>query len=342
MSVKLRERSLANGRKRYYLDIHHEGQRYYEWLFTVEKKDNKTEKRQLAQNIRSQREIEINSKGTNYRPNSKKKIPLQTYLNNYIATYQKRDFRTIESTIKKFVAFIDNPKQKLSTLTDKQLKGYQHHLKNEAGLKGETPYSYWCRLKKVLKQAANEGYLSKDVFNLPWKNKKGNESLTKQILTEDEIAILKETYCGNDEVKRAFLFACYTGLGLAEIRTLTWSNVKNGRLKVYRAKTETEINLKLSASALELAGEPSKGNIFNIDITDSAIVKNLKGWLKKAKIDKHITFYCGRHTFAVRLLNKGANLKTVADAMGHKTTAQTVKYLAYTDKQKDNLTSLLD
>ncbi len=87
---------------------------------------------------------------------------------------------------------------------------------HDAGLKGETPYSYWRRFKKVLIHAEKEGYIGESIYkNVRWdaKNKKAEATLTKQVLTEDEITILKETRCGNAEVKRAFLFACFTGLG---------------------------------------------------------------------------------------------------------------------------------
>lgn len=71
-------------------------------------------------------------------------------------------------------------------------------------------------------------------------------------------------------------------------------------------------------------------------ISDNAINKCLKNWMKRAKIDKHITFYCARHTMATQLLSYGANLKTVADALGHSDTRNTIKYLNYIDSLKDD------
>jgi integrase/recombinase XerD len=68
----------------------------------------------------------------------------------------------------------------------------------------------------------------------------------------------------------------------------------------------------------------------------------LKNWIKKAEIEKNISFYCGRHTYAVNLLKNGANLKTVSDAMGHSNTRHTVKYLNYVDSLKDTATSNLN
>ena len=58
--------------------------------------------------------------------------------------------------------------------------------------------------------------------------------------------------------------------------------------------------------------------------TDTVINKNLNVWVKRAGIDKKITFYCGRHTFGTLLLSEeGVNIETVADAMGHKNIRET-------------------
>ncbi len=356
MSVKLRERPLAKGRKRYYLDIYHNGQRSYEWLHTVEKGDDKIQKRELAQSIRAAKALELESEGTNFIPKHKKKVTVSKYIETYLNNYKLKDIRSIRNALNKFQKFLTEEKQKpniaMSGLNQLCIEGFKQYLLYGAGLNGETPYSYWKRFKKVLIHAEREGYLKESVYKgIKWesKNKKAEKNLVKQILTEEEIQLLKETYCGNDEVKRAFLFACYTGLGYAEFKKLYWRNVVNGRLVINRSKVDSsEINIQLSQSAIELMGEPKDKNELVFDLkrngkflSEVAIKKNLTGMMKRAKIDKNITFYCGRHTFAVRLLSNGANLKTVADALGHSSTAHTVKYLNYVNSIKDDATSNL-
>ena len=356
MSVKLRERNLAKGRKRYFLDIHHNSTRSYEFLFIVEKNDNKTEKKKLAETIRAARALELESEGTEYIPNHKKKITITYYIDNYLDNYRMKDYRSIKNALNKFLQFLKEEKSKpnllLSNLNQFYIEDFKHYLLNDAGLNGETPYSYWKRFKKVLKHAKKQGFIKSVVYeDVKWesKNKKAESTLTKQVLTEEEIVTLKNTYCGNVEVKRAFLFACYTGLGYAEFKLLKWSNILNDRLVIDRAKTNKEINIKLSPSALELLGKPQNGDqlIFDLKnngkfLSEVAIKKNLTNMMKRAEIDKNITFYCGRHTYAVRLLTNGANLKTVADALAHSSTNHTVKYLNYVNSIKDAATSNLD
>ena len=48
-----------------------------------------------------------------------------------------------------------------------------------------------------------------------------------------------------------------------------------------------------------------------------------------------ITFHCARHSFAVNILNNGANIKTVASLLGHSGLKHTEKYTRAVDKLKE-------
>jgi len=349
--VTLRERKLAKGRKRYYLDIYHgQGKRDYEFLFVVEKDDDKGEKKKLANTIARQRADEIQSHGVNYIPKHKRKLTLQTYLDSYVTKYTKKDKKVISAVIEKVKVYEPNKDFLVSNITKDFILNFIDFLNKDAGLQGESPRTYYRRFKKILLQAERDKVLDEKVYKgIIFKSTYHNENtLTKEVLTEDEINLLFDTDCGNNEVKKAFLTACYTGIGYAEAKKLKWMDIKNGRLKTKRSKTGTEINLKLSPKVLEILGEPKEPNqfLFNITrngkfISENGVNKTLKNWIKKAEINKKITFYCGRHTFACRLLIKGANLKTVSDALAHKSTATTIKYLNHVNSLKDDATANL-
>lgn len=68
--------------------------------------------------------------------------------------------------------------------------------------------------------------------------------------------------------------------------------------------------------------------------TWSTCVKQLDAWVKAAGIGKHITWHCGRHSFAVNILNGGANIKTIQSLMGHASKEMTEKYLRVVDELK--------
>lgn len=62
----------------------------------------------------------------------------------------------------------------------------------------------------------------------------------------------------------------------------------------------------------------------------------LKRWVARANIDKNISWHCARHSFAVGILNKGANIKTVASLLGHSGLKHTEKYTRAVDKLKED------
>ena len=49
-----------------------------------------------------------------------------------------------------------------------------------------------------------------------------------------------------------------------------------------------------------------------------------------------ISWHCARHSFAVNILNNGANIKTVASLLGHSGLKHTEKYTRAVDKLKEN------
>jgi site-specific recombinase XerD len=64
--------------------------------------------------------------------------------------------------------------------------------------------------------------------------------------------------------------------------------------------------------------------------------KSVKRWVKLAVINKHINWHCARHSFAVNILNNGANIKTVARFLGHSDIKHTKKYTRAVDKLKED------
>jgi site-specific recombinase XerD len=80
--------------------------------------------------------------------------------------------------------------------------------------------------------------------------------------------------------------------------------------------------------ALQIAGERKAGLVFHLPTQDGAN-KVLRRWTADAKLDKHITWHCARHSFSVLLQQKGIDLATVAGMLGHTTT----KYVQQTYKR---------
>ncbi|HET8735632.1 MAG TPA: site-specific integrase [Pricia sp.] len=283
--------------------------------------------------------MELLSDETGHIPKHLKKLNFFIFAENYIKNYRNKDVRIIASSVEKFKLAIDNPRLTISAITPQLMERYKDFLIHDAGLTGETAHNYFTRFKKILKAAKMEGYLKEmPTADIRFSNPNKDDTLKKQVLDTEELQKLASTRCGNQEIKKAFLFACYTSLGLAEIRQLKWKNINKGRLITHRNKTGELINNRLNRTALAILGRLQKSEDYVFDVqslSDNGANKAIRYWVKRAKINKHITFYCARHTFACQLLSNGANLKTVADAMGHSSTKSTLKYLNYVQRLQD-------
>ena len=346
MPVNLKWRPLKNGAKSAYLDINHNGKRKYEFLnIRLLKNDpEKKEKKRLADAIRAKRELELTTGEYNFTPTHKKKVDFIRYFERYLSNYNKPDVRKVKYSLEKFKKYIGRDTVQFREITPLLCEGFMDYLKNKSGLTGATPGDYWKKFKGVLKQAIKEDIILRNPADgLIFKGiATGNNQLRKNVLTADELRAIAGAYCGNAEVKRAFLFACYTGLGMAEMRKLTWGRINNGKIKIFREKNGEQILNDLHPVALKLLGEAGNPDevVFSLP-SDVANSKDLKAWVKRAGIEKNISFYCGRHTFATQLLMNGANLKTVADCLGHANTKHTIKYLNYVDALKSEAISNL-
>ncbi len=124
-------------------------------------------------------------------------------------------------------------------------------------------------------------------------------------LTIKEVKILENLRNSNELNKNDkitldyFLFDCYTGLRFRDVKDLKYKNIKNGFLDLITHKTKTPVTIpliKASKKFIEKNGLPNQ-NVFNV-ACNQVTNKRLKKIIKIAKIDKKISFHCGRHTFA--------------------------------------------
>lgn len=209
-----------------------------------------------------------------------------------------------------------------------------------------TAATYFSIFKAALKQAFVEGYLAVDLAA----KTKGIPEETPQIeyLMPEEVENLINTPCANDTLKRAAIFSIYTGLRHCDIRKLTWSEIEeaNGkyRLTIRQKKTHVPLQIPLSASAVKLCGPREEGcrRVFPNLMSVSWISKPLARWVKAAGIEKHITFHCMRHTFAVLQSIKGTSIHTISKMMGHTNVRTTQIYADIVDSIKEKAAEAFD
>mgnify|MGYP001064489847 FL=1 len=186
-----------------------------------------------------------------------------------------------------------------------------------------TASTYFSILKAGLKQAFVDEYLTVDISA----KVKGIISIEKPrvALTMNEVQMLVNTPCKNEVLKRAFLFSILTGLRHGDIQTLKWKQIQQTSKGTWQAvvvqqKTKVLDYKPITQQALQLCGErPSDEESLVFEgLTDASwISRPLKVWIEASDIKKHVTFHCGRHSFASLLLENGVDIYTIKDLMDH-------------------------
>lgn len=152
----------------------------------------------------------------------------------------------------------------------------------------------------------------------------------REHLSQEELIRLAETPCEEEVLKKAFLFACLTGLRKSDIRQLTWQQIQpytNGRMFVTTRmqKTKETVHNPISDEAYGLLGERGEGLIFE-DFKDKMLQGPLQRWLTAAGITKKITFHCTRHSFGSLHVEMGTDMAVIQAYLGHKNITTTQIY----------------
>lgn len=143
------------------------------------------------------------------------------------------------------------------------------------------------------------------------------------------------------EAKRAFLFACYTGLRISDIKSLTWGDINSEPLQIAKRqkKTESKVFIPLHETAWKIINDGKlhhyQAFIFpRLAKNKSSANNRLKEWAKRAGIEKNIGWHTARRTFATLTLESGADISTVAKLLDHKDLKTTQIYAKATDQMK--------
>lgn len=300
----------------------------------VDVQSNK-EHKELAEKIRAKRELELSSEDHDMRPKHKDNSYFLPYFEQWVKNYRNKDVRLAKACYTYFERFLKETdvglkitSRQITKELIKQFKGYL-----DEHLTGETPYNYFGKFVKLCNDATEA-----ELFTVnPCKGVKNirSEGLKKDILSMDEIRVLRDAQCQNNEVKRAFLFCLNTGLRWVDVKGLRWKNVDGDVLKLMQAKTGKEVVVYLNDAATDILQERGKRDELVFTLPSSSYAsRSLKMWVQAASIDKHISWHCARHSFAVNVLTHGADVKTVSSLLGHAGLKHTEKYTRVVDDLK--------
>lgn len=299
---------------------------------SVERQQNK-ETLELAAKIRAEREQEFKESMFGYRLKKGRTINFLDYFQAHIDSYTKKDLRMVQIALSRFKDFLKEQYPiyefsiKPELITKDIIVQFVDYLKSRSV--GEGAKNIYQRFKKVVRYAIDHDVMLKD----PCKDvscKVDEQILRKDVLSLEEIQALINCHYENENpnVRRTFIFCLYIGLCFCDVKDLTYKNIdySNKLLKFEQTKAKghsvnSGVIIPLNSGLLSIVGEPpANGNkdelVFNLPSYESCC-KSVKRWVKRAGIDKHFSWHCARHSFAVNILNNRANIKTVASLLGH-------------------------
>lgn len=363
--IRLRMKDLSNGNKSLYLDIYRAGKRSYEYLkmYLIPETDYNAKMQNqatltAANAIKSKRIIEIiNSEAGIKQETDTSKVYLLDWMETYMENQAKRgkkDRNQIKKTIDILKAY--GAETVTMDMIDKPFcQGYINYLTTEYRPKGKTVsnftiHTYYQVVNGALNAAVRADILSENPFNKISSSEKIHKPESKrEYMTIDEVRSLIKTPMSNEAVKGAYLFSCFCGLRISDIKELTWENVycDSGQyhLEVMMQKTKSPLYLPLSSEALkwlpERGNKSGKEKVFKLP-SSAGINKLLKTWVQKAGISKHITFCTARHTFATMMLTLGADIYTTSQLLGHTDMRTTQIYVKIVNRGKDEAVNLVN
>lgn len=360
-NVTLRKRLLPSGRTTLYLDIIFHGRRKFESLnLFLEPELSRSDKQKnrdtlkLAEAIKSKKIIEMQNNEFGFRQANAN----CNFYDFFLYCAKKNKGTSTQACWLFCLAHLEVYDQqiktmRLSDITHQWVQGFQNYLhtaparrlvKNnlnksaQQSLSQNSQSTYFAKLKACFNEAFKEGLIHTN----PTLNADPIQTLetTRMYLTVGEIRKLSLTPCRNDMVKRAFLFSCLTGLRYSDIIRLTWGEVLNQgdftRIIFKQKKTKGQEYLDISPSAVGLMGDRGNADshIFTLPKYASTVNQDIQRWVNRASIDKKISFHCGRHSFAVMMLDLGTDIYTVSKLLGHRELSTTQIYAKVLDKNK--------
>lgn len=228
-------------------------------------------------------------------------------------------------------------------------------LKNgHKSLSPHTQHHYMVVLKAALNMAVSEGMLAANPMRRMRREKCVRLPDTQRVyLDREELRRMLATPFPDDQTRRAFLFSCFCGLRISDIRRLTWAHLHptadvNGRptfrLSIVMQKTQHVLSFILSQEAMRcLPSAPpgTEGYVFRLPSAVS-VNRHVRQWATRAGFAKHICFHTARHTFATMALTLGVDIFTTSKLLGHTNVTTTQVYARVVDRKKDAAMLLFD
>ena len=263
-----------------------------------------------------------------------------------------------ERDVLQFNNYFEQQGKKIFNLTKEDMQEYVNHLMVK-GKSNSTISRATASIKALYKFLLSKGLAEENIaenIEAPKVDRREPMILTsaeiERLLDQPNLSELKGQ---RDRIMLEILYA--TGIRVTELISLRVDdvNLNNAYIKVKKKNSERHIPLtNLSVKCLKdyinkvrpllIKTEEEKTLFVNTNgkkMTRQGYWKILKQYKEQANIGKDITPHMIRHSFAVHMLQNGAELKTVQELLGHTDVASTMMYtqMLELDKKDDSINS---
>ena len=277
-----------------------------------------------------------------------KEVSLFSFWHNVIAQLKQlgkvRTAETYTATLKSFMKFQSNQDVPLDGITSDMMLLYEAYLKNR-GVRMNTISFYMRIFRAVYNRAVEKGLTTqKNPFRHVYT---GVDKTVKRAIPIKDIKALKDMDLSInptlDFTRDMFMFSFYTrGMSFVDMAYLRKSDIKNGILTYRRRKTGQELTIKWEKCMADIVAKyPENKTDFLLPIIkeqgnerkqyDNAlhlVNYHLKELSERLKLQRPLTMYVARHSWASAAKAKNIPLSVISEGMGHDSEATTQIYLA--------------
>ena len=225
------------------------------------------------------------------------------------------------------------------------VNAFDIYLKTEYQLKPNTALTY----HKHLKKAMNTGIAMNLISHNPYSSFKVSRNEThRDYLTIQELEQIRNKEISTlrmETIRDIFIFACYTGLGYAELEKLNRMHIQQGNdggkwIIIDRTKTDIRCRVPLLPQAIVILQKyenfpvtQNRGKLLPV-YSNQKMNEYLKELAGICGINKNLSMHVARHTFATTVtLSNGVPIETVSKMLGHTSLKTTQIYARIVDSK---------
>jgi integrase len=190
------------------------------------------------------------------------------------------------------------------------------------------------KLLKIVKHYTQAAIREKRIKEDPFVQIRIKEFKSNRVaLSQNELTRLHAYYLSEDckaghrKVLQYFLFSCFTGVRISDVKLLTWENVNDGLLSYIPEKTKSknEPVIVPLGSEMQYLPKQTTGRIFR-PYADQVVNRTLKKIAAALDIPKKVSYHTSRHTFGTLMAETG-HLAETQKMMGHGSIKTSMGYI---------------